>query len=359
MANCGFEGQEIERQVTRLRRRRRGRTWERECTAATRERPRGGQVVVALGLSKVLFQTPSRWLVLAGLALAFGENASAASRVRRKAPARSVPVSILMPPEASPFDLKVGESARLAIRNRSNVALVAMDPWTGRVLTIGNPQSGLFTAYQPCSVFKLVVAVAGLTERVITLRIPFQLHGRLQYQARSRPHRPAPRSGGVVQHVLRVGGRTARFRNRSCLRRKTWPRLSNRHQSAGGNRGGRALFHSEPWARSPVVTCSRGQELGPAVGRVDVGARQWRNHPRAPVRLTPRSDRERKVAFFSTVDPGPPLAGVVFFSDGGKRSERVRSRLCSLREDGILRGRRLVRVISRLSPFRDGGRDPG
>lgn len=124
--------------------------------------------MVALGLSKVLFQTPSRWLVLAGLALAFGENASAASRVRRKAPARSVPVLILMPPEASPFDLKVGESARLAIRNRSNVAVVAMDPWTGRVLTIGNPQSGLFTAYQPCSVFKLVVAVAGLTERVIT-----------------------------------------------------------------------------------------------------------------------------------------------------------------------------------------------
>jgi cell division protein FtsI/penicillin-binding protein 2 len=43
-----------------------------------------------------------------------------------------------------------------------------MDPWTGRVLVIGNPQSGLLTAYQPCSVFKLVVAVAGLTEGLIT-----------------------------------------------------------------------------------------------------------------------------------------------------------------------------------------------
>jgi penicillin-binding protein 2 len=43
-----------------------------------------------------------------------------------------------------------------------------MDPWTGRVITIGNPQSGLLTAYQPCSVFKLVVAVAGLTEGLIT-----------------------------------------------------------------------------------------------------------------------------------------------------------------------------------------------
>jgi cell division protein FtsI/penicillin-binding protein 2 len=107
-------------------------------------------------------------IVLACLLLAFGEVASAAARVRRRTPARVVPVAILMPPEASAYDLRVGESARLAIRNRSNVAVVAMDPWSGRVLTIGNPQSGLFTAYQPCSVFKLVVAVAGLTEGVIT-----------------------------------------------------------------------------------------------------------------------------------------------------------------------------------------------
>jgi len=77
-------------------------------------------------------------------------------------------VSILTPPGASPYDLKVGEAARTAIRNRSNVAIVAMDPWTGRVLVVGNPSSGLLTAYQPCSVFKLVVAVAGLTEGVIT-----------------------------------------------------------------------------------------------------------------------------------------------------------------------------------------------
>jgi penicillin-binding protein 2 len=77
-------------------------------------------------------------------------------------------VSILTPSSTSFYDLKVGEAARVAIRNRSNVALVAIDPWTGRVLTIGNPKSGLLTAYQPCSVFKLVVAVAGLTEGLIT-----------------------------------------------------------------------------------------------------------------------------------------------------------------------------------------------
>ena len=76
--------------------------------------------------------------------------------------------AILTPPDASTYDLRVGEAARIALKNRLNVAMVAMDPWTGRVLVVGNPQGALFTSYQPCSVFKLVVAVAGLTEGVIT-----------------------------------------------------------------------------------------------------------------------------------------------------------------------------------------------
>ena len=43
-----------------------------------------------------------------------------------------------------------------------------MDPYTGRVISIVNPEDGLSSAYQPCSVFKIVVAVAGLTEGAIT-----------------------------------------------------------------------------------------------------------------------------------------------------------------------------------------------
>lgn len=114
------------------------------------------------------FRKPSRILALGCLLPFLGADAFAAPKAAKRAPARWIPVSILTPPEASVFDLRVGEAARSAIHNRSNVAVVAMDPWTGRVLTIGNPQSGLLTAYQPCSVFKLVVAVAGLTEGVIT-----------------------------------------------------------------------------------------------------------------------------------------------------------------------------------------------
>jgi cell division protein FtsI/penicillin-binding protein 2 len=43
-----------------------------------------------------------------------------------------------------------------------------MDPRSGRVLAVVNPGSALFRAYQPCSVFKIVVAIGGLTEGVIT-----------------------------------------------------------------------------------------------------------------------------------------------------------------------------------------------
>jgi penicillin-binding protein 2 len=47
-------------------------------------------------------------------------------------------------------------------------AVVAMDPWTGRVLAVVNPREGLVRAYTPCSVFKIVVAMAGLSEGIIT-----------------------------------------------------------------------------------------------------------------------------------------------------------------------------------------------
>jgi penicillin-binding protein 2 len=43
-----------------------------------------------------------------------------------------------------------------------------MDPFSGRVIAVVNPQYGLEKAYQPCSVFKIVVALAGLSEGAIT-----------------------------------------------------------------------------------------------------------------------------------------------------------------------------------------------
>jgi cell division protein FtsI/penicillin-binding protein 2 len=74
---------------------------------------------------------------------------------------------VIAPPRASDRDRAVGEACRRELEG-SGGAAVAMDPRTGRVLAVVNPGNALLRAYQPCSVFKIVVAIAGLTEGVIT-----------------------------------------------------------------------------------------------------------------------------------------------------------------------------------------------
>ncbi len=75
--------------------------------------------------------------------------------------------AVILPPDPSEHDLAVGDAARRALHGIAG-SVVALDPMSGRVIALVNPQYGLFNAYQPCSVFKIVVAIAGLTEGVIT-----------------------------------------------------------------------------------------------------------------------------------------------------------------------------------------------
>jgi cell division protein FtsI/penicillin-binding protein 2 len=75
--------------------------------------------------------------------------------------------SQIVPAAANTRDLEVGEACRRGLGGTRG-SVVAMDPYTGRVITVVNPAQGLARAYQPCSVFKIVVAIAGLTEGVIT-----------------------------------------------------------------------------------------------------------------------------------------------------------------------------------------------
>lgn len=63
--------------------------------------------------------------------------------------------------------MAVGRACERAL-GRARGAVVAMDPRTGRVRAIVNPVDAMQRAYQPCSVFKIVVAIAGLSEGVIT-----------------------------------------------------------------------------------------------------------------------------------------------------------------------------------------------
>jgi len=91
-----------------------------------------------------------------------------ARSIRRHAPRRPPgPPALVVPVAASARDLAVSEAARYGLGAQQG-AVVVMDPYTGRVLTVLNPYLGLSTAYEPCSVFKIVVAVAGLTEHVVT-----------------------------------------------------------------------------------------------------------------------------------------------------------------------------------------------
>ena len=95
-------------------------------------------------------------------------RAAARPRAPRTGTARTGP---LLPPDPGERDLFVGEACRKGLGGNQG-AVVAMDPKTGRVMALINPVHAMLNAYQPCSVFKIVTAVAGLSEGVITPDTP-------------------------------------------------------------------------------------------------------------------------------------------------------------------------------------------
>src|SRR5262245_22690965 len=97
------------------------------------------------------------------------EAAAAPRRVRRSVARPPAVPTLILPPRATDRDRAVGEASLKAL-GRASGAVVAMDPDTGRVVALVNPTEALFKAYCPCSVFKIVVAIAGLSERVIDTR---------------------------------------------------------------------------------------------------------------------------------------------------------------------------------------------
>jgi len=102
--------------------------------------------------------------LLASLALA----APAIGAARRSSSRRAAtPTSVVLPASASAWDVAIGEAARSGL-GRAQGAVVALDPRSGRVHALINPALGMQRAFQPCSVFKIVVGIAGLSEGVIT-----------------------------------------------------------------------------------------------------------------------------------------------------------------------------------------------
>jgi cell division protein FtsI/penicillin-binding protein 2 len=117
-------------------------------------------------------------VVLAAVALALpaADEAQAARRRVRRARRPPPPPSLVVPAGADSHDLAVGEAARLGL-GRVSGSVVAMDPYTGRVLAVVNPGLAVSSAYQPCSVFKIVVAIAGLSEGAITPETTYDCDG--------------------------------------------------------------------------------------------------------------------------------------------------------------------------------------
>jgi cell division protein FtsI/penicillin-binding protein 2 len=58
-----------------------------------------------------------------------------------------------------------------------NGSVVAVDPGTGRILTMVNQRVALGTGFQPCSTIKVAVALAGLSEKAIQPANRFRLGG--------------------------------------------------------------------------------------------------------------------------------------------------------------------------------------
>jgi len=102
------------------------------------------------------------------LALAPSAWAAAARRAKRRKRTPRAPVvpTLILSGGASAWDHAVAEACQTGL-GRSGGGVVAMDPYSGRVVALVNPASVLFRAYQPCSVFKIVIAIAGLSEGVI------------------------------------------------------------------------------------------------------------------------------------------------------------------------------------------------
>lgn len=63
-------------------------------------------------------------------------------------------------------DLEVRKAAVEAL-GRHNGAIVAVDPETGRILSIVNQKLALTGAYEPCSTVKLVISLAALSEGIV------------------------------------------------------------------------------------------------------------------------------------------------------------------------------------------------
>ena len=101
-----------------------------------------------------------------------------------------------------------------------NGTAVVIDPSNGRILAMVNQKLALSPGAEPCSTIKITVAMAALSEGLVTRDTPVQL--------RRLPHEHDPGAGQEQQPLLRGTGPRARLRARPPLCHAIWPRRAGR-----------------------------------------------------------------------------------------------------------------------------------
>ena len=113
-------------------------------------------------------------------------------------------------------DITAGEdpvvrAAAIDALGNMNGTIVAIDPDSGRILAMVNQKLALSAGAQPCSTIKVAVALAALSENVITKDTLVPLGKYWQ-------SRPDHRAGALQQRLLRGGGPQAGIREGQLLR---------------------------------------------------------------------------------------------------------------------------------------------
>ena len=232
----------------------------------------GARSVLVSPLVRLLaLRSPLSCATALALSLGLGAPGPASAAARRTSrAARRPPAPVILPASASAWDLAVGQAARNGL-GRAQGAVVAMDPHTGRVHALVNPALGMQRGFQPCSVFKIVVGIAGLSEGVITPDTTLPLPPGLLDVGRPRPDRPASRARGVLQPVLRVGGRAARLREDPALRAPARAGGALGHQPHRGDGGTGARVRPAGRRGPPLEPRGGHRDLGRAARRARLG----------------------------------------------------------------------------------------
>src|SRR6202007_1891801 len=70
--------------------------------------------------------------------------------------------------DATSYDDAIVRQVAIDALGHTNGSVVALDPSTGRILTIVNQKMAFSSGFEPCSTIKPVIALAGLQEGAIT-----------------------------------------------------------------------------------------------------------------------------------------------------------------------------------------------